>query len=111
MNSSFFVSFRNLLILTVILSAHVSEAQVPGRQLHWSADGNSAVAGTQGDLVQTDIRTGRKTVLLAQDKLRQPGTNQRLPVSDFAFTPDSAHVLIFTNTARVWRYNTRATIT
>lgn len=107
MNSSFFVSFRNLLILTVILSAHVSEAQVPGRQLHWSADGNSAVAGTQGDLVQTDIRTGRKTVLLAQDKLRQPGTNQRLPVSDFAFTPDSAHVLIFTNTARVWRYNTR----
>ncbi|MVM34303.1 prolyl oligopeptidase family serine peptidase [Spirosoma sp. HMF4905] len=75
--------------------------------MHWTADGNAYVTGTQGDLALTDIRTGTKTVLIPQDKLRAPGNNQRLSISDFVFTPDSANVLIFTNTARVWRYNTR----
>ncbi|GAB4013832.1 S9 family peptidase [Spirosoma migulaei] len=75
--------------------------------MHWTANGNASISGTQGDLVKTDIRTGQKTVLLAQEKLRQPGSTQRMTISDFAFTPDSANILVFTNTARVWRYNTR----
>ncbi len=75
--------------------------------MHWSADGNASAAIEQGDLVQTDIRTGRKTILLGKDKLHRPGSDQLMAVTDFAFTPDSANVLIFTNTARVWRYNTR----
>ncbi|WP_460912344.1 S9 family peptidase [Spirosoma areae] len=75
--------------------------------MHWSADGNALATVEQGDLVLTDIRTGRKTVLLAKDNLHRPGSDQVMPVTDFAFTPDSASVLIFTNTARVWRYNTK----
>ncbi|GAB4044784.1 S9 family peptidase [Spirosoma litoris] len=75
--------------------------------MHWTANGNAYVTSTQGDLVQTDIRTGNKAVLIPQDKLRVPGSGQRMAISDFVFTPDSANVLIFTNTARVWRYNTR----
>ena len=83
--------------------------------MHWTADGTAYAAmeqpnpppAPQGDLIRTDVRTGRKTVLLSKDKLRQPGSAQALTVTDFAFTPDSANVLIFTNTARVWRYNTR----
>ena len=83
--------------------------------MHWTADGNAYAAmeqpnpppAPQGDLIRTDVRTGLKTVLLSKDKLRQPGSAQALTVTDFAFTPDSANVLIFTNTARVWRYNTR----
>ncbi|UHG93651.1 S9 family peptidase [Spirosoma oryzicola] len=61
----------------------------------------------QGNLVATDIRTGRKTTLLTKDKFQVPVSNRQLDVVDFAFTPDSSQLLIFTNTARVWRYNTR----
>ncbi|MDB5241089.1 MAG: peptidase dipeptidylpeptidase protein, partial [Spirosoma sp.] len=92
-------------------------AQVPGRRMHWTADGNAYASveqinlgqsnQSQGDLIGTDVRTGRKTILLSKEKLRRPGTEQAMAVTDFAFTPDSSSVLVFTNTARVWRYNTR----
>ncbi|WP_461109712.1 S9 family peptidase [Spirosoma koreense] len=75
--------------------------------MHWTADGNAYLASDQGNLTRTDIRTGTRTVVFSSDKLRQPGMNQALSVADFSFTPDSAHALIFTNTARVWRYHTR----
>ena len=103
-----FFSFRQQLpLLFAILITGTVLAQVPGRQLHWAADGASSAAFEKGGIVQTNIRTGQKTVLLPLDKLHQPGTDKIMPVIDFAFTPDSASVLIFTNTARVWRYNTR----
>jgi dipeptidyl-peptidase-4 len=75
--------------------------------MHWSADGNAYTVPEQKGLTSIAIRTGQKTIVLPADKLNKPGTQQSMPVTDFAFTPDSAQVLIFTNTARVWRYNTR----
>ena len=75
--------------------------------MHWSADGNAYTVPEQKGLTRMDIRTGQKTIVLPASKLNKPGTQQSMPVTDFAFTADSAQVLIFTNTARVWRYNTR----
>ncbi|WP_018621156.1 S9 family peptidase [Spirosoma luteum] len=75
--------------------------------MHWSADGNAYTVPEPNGLTSIDIRSGRKSVILPKEKLNKPGTQQSMPVTDFAFTPDSAQVLIFTNTARVWRYNTR----
>ncbi|SOD97296.1 dipeptidyl-peptidase-4 [Spirosoma fluviale] len=103
-------SFRLRKLLPALLIGFITveaTAQVPGRQLHWTTDGNAYAAVEQGDLVKTDIKTGHKAVLLGKDKLRRPGSDQPMPVADFAFTPDSASVLVFTNTARVWRYNTK----
>ncbi len=75
--------------------------------MHWSADGSAYTVPEPNGLTRIDIRSGRKNVILPKEKLTKPGTQQSMPVTDFAFTPDSAQVLIFTNTARVWRYNTR----
>ena len=102
---SFFRQVISIFILSLLVGT--AQAQIPGRQTHWTANGTSYLANEQGSIVQTDIGTGRKTTLFAAEKLRQPGSSQTLSVIDFAFTPDSANVLIFTNTARVWRYNTR----
>ena len=105
--SSFFSTRQFLPALLICLTVSTAEAQIPGRQMHWTADGNASVALEPGGLVQTNIRTGQKTILVAKEKLHRPGSEQVMPVIDFAFTPDSANVLIFTNAARVWRYNTK----
>ncbi|WP_435531831.1 DPP IV N-terminal domain-containing protein [Spirosoma liriopis] len=102
------LSVRHALLTAWLgFSLTLTLAQVPGRQTHWSADGNAYASLDQGNLVATDIRTGRKTTLLTKDKFQVPVSNRQLDVVDFAFTPDSSQLLIFTNTARVWRYNTR----
>lgn len=105
--SSFFSFSRFILPALVVGSIHTAVAQIPGRQMHWSADGTAYTVPEQKGLTRIDIRTGQKTIVLPADKLNKPGTQQSMPVTDFAFTPDSAQVLVFTNTARVWRYNTR----
>jgi dipeptidyl-peptidase-4 len=105
--SSFSSFSRFILPALLVGSLHSAVAQVPGRQMHWSADGNAYTVPEQKGLTNIDIRTGQKTIVLPADKLNKPGTQQSMPVTDFAFTPDSTQVLIFTNTARVWRYNTR----
>ena len=104
---SFFLSRQQRLLLFTSLIAYTAQAQIPGQRMHWSADGNAQATIIQGDIVQTDIRTGARTTLLTKAKLHQPESGQVMSVTDFSFTPDSANVLIFTNTARVWRYNTR----
>ena len=100
--------FRQLsFVFLTAFVAPIAPAQIPGRQMHWTADGNAYVGAEQRGLVRTDVRTSNKTVLIAPDKLRLPGSTQSMAITDFAFTPDSTNVLVFTNTARVWRYNTR----
>ena len=93
-----------LLLLGVSLSA---TAQFRSRNLRWSADGNATIQAAKGGITRTDIRTGQETPLVTAAQLTPTGGKGPITVADFSFSQDSAQVLIFTNTARVWRYNTR----
>jgi dipeptidyl-peptidase-4 len=59
------------------------------------------------DLVRHDPSTGRSEVLVAAAHLIPPRENSPLSVHDYALSKDGARLLIFTNSKRVWRQNTR----
>ncbi len=88
-------------LVNLLLFGYSVSAQFRTRSLRWTADGSGYVSVSGGGIVRTDAATGRETSLVTKDQLAAR------PVADFAFTHDSAGVLIFTNTARVWRYHTR----
>ena len=80
----------------------------------WEADGKGylvlePVGPEDGprNVIRYDATTGQKTILVAADKLIPPGASTPLVVEDFDLSPDAQKVLLFTNTARVWRSNTR----
>lgn len=54
-----------------------------------------------------DAKNNKREVLIPADLLVNPETGRQIPVSSFQFTEDNSKVMIFTNTRRVWRYNTR----
>ncbi|HEY5401417.1 MAG TPA: S9 family peptidase [Pyrinomonadaceae bacterium] len=58
------------------------------------------------DIVRYDALGGERTVKVSAEKLTPTG-EQPLTVEEFALTSDEQRVLIFTNSARVWRSNTR----
>jgi dipeptidyl-peptidase 4 len=91
----------------LLLSFSVTKAQFRSRALRWSADGNATVSVGNGGIVRTEVRSGQETTLITTAQLTPAGAKTALTVADFAFSRDSSLVLIFTNTARVWRYNTR----
>jgi len=63
--------------------------------------------GRASEIVRYDAATGRHDVLVAAARLVPAGASDPLAVEDYQFSNDRTHVLIFTNSRKVWRANTR----
>jgi dipeptidyl-peptidase 4 len=61
----------------------------------------------KSEIVRYDAATGARSVSVPASRLRPPGADAALDVDDYAWSPDGGRLLIFTNTKRVWRQNTR----
>ncbi|MDR3692167.1 MAG: S9 family peptidase [Fimbriimonas sp.] len=73
---------------------------VPGINGLVSAEANS-------DIVQTDLPSGKRTVLVAGHLLIPSGETKPLKVERFWFSSDLSKLLVFTNSVKVWRQNTK----
>ncbi len=80
----------------------------------WQADGSgylmlepSAAAKNALDIVRYDAATGDKTIPVSAQSLTPPGTSSPLSIEEFTLSPDNQRLLVFTNSERVWRSNTR----
>lgn len=63
--------------------------------------------GQERNLVATDTRSGTSEVLVAATSLVPQGASQALSIDGYSWSPDKSKLLIFTNTRKVWRQNTR----
>jgi len=82
--------------------------------MQWQSDGSgymalepSASKREEPDIVRYDAVTGERTILISAENLVPPGSSSALRVEEFEVSPDGQKLLLFTNTARVWRSNTR----
>ena len=119
----------------LLLSATIVYAQQPAKQsepellnlntifsfspksldaVEWQPDGSGYLAlepspGKENvvDIARYDAATGERKIIVAAEKLTPQGTSSPLVVEQYDFSDDGQKVLLFTNTARVWRSNTR----
>ncbi len=59
------------------------------------------------DLVSYDVEKNTRNVLISAEKLIPQGQTEPLSIDDYVWSADNQQMLIFTNSVRVWRYNTR----
>lgn len=59
------------------------------------------------DIVKYDAASGKRSLLVSSELLIPKGELKPLQVADYSWSEDNSRMLIFTNTKRVWRYNTR----
>ena len=59
------------------------------------------------DVVRHDPASGQREILVPASRLIPAGATQPLKIEDYTWTDDTRKLLIFTNTKRVWRRNTR----
>lgn len=66
-------------------------------------------ADTKGgfDIVRYDSKTGARSILIAAAKFVPAGDTVPLSVDNYIWSPDASQLMIFTNTKKVWRQNTR----
>ena len=82
--------------------------------VRWQTDGSgyfalepSATKPNAVDIVRYGAATGERTVFVSSDKLIPSGATAPLSIEEFDLSENGQEILIFTNTARVWRSNTR----
>jgi dipeptidyl-peptidase-4 len=59
------------------------------------------------DLVLYQTKSGKRTVLVSARDLLPAGREASLGIDDYSWSSDGKQLLVFTNTKRVWRRNTR----
>ena len=67
----------------------------------------SATVEDAGEIVRYDAATGQRSVLIAASQLVPAGLRAPLDIEDYAWSKDGSKLLIFTNSEKVWRDNTR----
>ncbi|HLA10500.1 MAG TPA: DPP IV N-terminal domain-containing protein [Pyrinomonadaceae bacterium] len=82
--------------------------------VRWQQDGRAYLAlepspGRSAfvDIVRYDVVTGSRSVLVSADRMIPTGAKTPLLVEEFDLSQDDQKLLIFTNSERVWRSNTR----
>ena len=97
--------FRIRILLIFICVAQFATAQNRGKII-WTADGNSYNKVKDGNIIQVDPVTEEETIVVSKAKIIDPATNKALVPQSYEFNSNYTRVLIFTNTVKVWRYNT-----
>ena len=78
-----------------------------GEKMNWSRDGNSFYIYEEGAIKEFNLSEGTQTNLVTPQQLIPAGRKQALEVKSFSLTADLKKILIYTNSKKVWRYETR----
>lgn len=90
-----------LLILFTVVSAQAQQS------LQWTADGNGYFSIEKGEIIRTDLPSLKKTVIVSNEQLKTEKDKAPLKIRSFDFSKDDKKLLIYTNTQRVWRVDSR----
>lgn len=96
--SFLFVAFL-LLVSTVFFAQN--------KDLKWSSDGNSYFTLVKNEIIRNILPEGNTQKVLTSEQLTPANSKNSLKINFFSFSSDEQKVLIFTNTKKVWRLNTR----
>jgi dipeptidyl-peptidase-4 len=89
----------------VLFVSQIASSQ--GGDIKWSVDGNSYYRLEKNELVLYTLPDNKPLVILSKQQLTPTESTNPLQISYYSFSSDQQKVLLFTNTKRVWRLNSR----
>lgn len=90
-----------LFFFIVILQAQ------PPKGIHWNVDGNSYYESSENGIIQVNLPSFNETVIATKTQLTPEGKSSPLKIRNFFLSNDGKKMLIYTNSKKVWRYDTR----
>jgi dipeptidyl-peptidase-4 len=94
-----------VLSLLILFVSFIASSQIG--EIRWAPDGNSYYKVEKNELVQYILPDNKPAVVLTKQQLTPSGSTNPLQFSFYSFSEDQQKVLLFTNTKRVWRLNSR----
>jgi dipeptidyl-peptidase-4 len=97
----------HVLIAVFVSFISLTVTAQPPQGLKWSKDGNGYFASEGGNIVKYSLPSLTKTVIVSRELLTPKNGQAAISIRNFFFSADDKKVLIYTNTERVWREDTR----
>ncbi len=82
-------------------------AAQPPQGIKWTPKGSGYYAIDAGEIFYTDLSTSKKTKVITKKQLTPQGAEKPINPRNFFFSVDETKLLIYTNSKKVWRYDTR----
>ncbi len=103
------MNFRNfvfkLVVVVLIGFCGIANAQKKS-ELKWTKDGNAYYQIADGELITISLPQNERKTIAGRNLLYSSGLNLG-EIKDFELSEDGTKVLIYTNSKKVWRYETR----
>lgn len=91
-------------VIFLILIIHAFSVK---SQINWTSDGTAYTLFKNGDIVKVDVKSGKESYVIKKEALIPAGESSPLDVQSFDYSNDNSKILLFANTAKVWRRNTK----
>jgi len=99
--------FACVIPAVLLIASGTSGFSQAEQRIIWNKSGKSYYHIKNEALIEVSLPGLKENTLVPRDRLIPSGKTEPLKIDGYAFSPDNQSVLIFTNTRRVWRYNTR----
>jgi dipeptidyl-peptidase-4 len=98
---------RKALAFTVLLVLFAMNAVSQPGNIRWSDDGNSYYKLENNQVVKYTLPGNKGEAVISENQLSPADSSSPLKIRFYQFSSDQQKALIFTNTRKVWRLNTR----
>lgn len=79
----------------------------PPKGIHWSKEGNNYYESSENGIKQVILPSFNEITIATKAQLTPAGKSAPLKIRNFFLSDDGKKILIFTNSKKVWRYDTR----
>lgn len=100
-------NIRFLHCVVFLLIASTTLAQPYKTKYKWTKEGNSYFVVDHQEIVKILLPSLERKVILNRGLLTPKDSSKPLTIEDFVISEDENKILIYTNSQKVWRYNTR----
>lgn len=101
------IKLPSFLLFVFSFSFFINANAQRGKGIKWLKDGSGYYASESSEIIKYDLPSFTKTVLFDKKSLTPEGKTSALSINNFTLSDDAKKALIFTNSKKVWRYNTK----
>jgi len=99
---------KNIKKLVNLAFCYLCMSPLIAQNKQWTPDGNAYYSFTKNGIEVVDlVNSGKNQPFLPKEALIPTGSSTPLNVQSFQVSPDGNNLLLFANTKRVWRVNTK----
>jgi dipeptidyl-peptidase-4 len=98
---------KQLTVILLLSFIFLHLAAQPPQGIKWTPKGSGYYAIDAGEIFYTDLSTSKKTKVITKKQLTPQGAEKPINPRNFFFSTDETKLLIYTNSKKVWRYDTR----